>query len=501
VGARKSLVLVTVDCLRADHVGFMGYDRATTPFLDSLADKSFVFPAAIVAGAPTYYSFPAIMSSRYPLALGRDVLGLSPEEPSLASVFKSAGYATASFGAGNPYISARFGYEHGFDTFRDFLDAEPVSLSDPKPNSSAGERWATRLNRTLHDVGHRLGPAGAVYDELYFQYCQRLGTPAVNSFDALRRFPAADVIVDQARSWLASIGQAPFFLWLHLMDPHSPYYPAEKAFELMASRHITPFRARYLNSYWNRSDLGSKRFARHKDDVIALYDAGVRWVDAQMQRLVDALRRFELWDDCIFAFTADHGEEFLDHGGRYHPPSNLMEELIRVPLLLRVPNVPKTPVAASPFSMLHLAPTLLEAAQLPAPETFHGHSYWRQMTSGTSWDDVAISECIVGCTNPLRAEARLGPRVLSVRESRFKLVLHFNPQREDLYDLEGDAKEQNPLPPSAQKPVRQRMLEAARTHLRDSIERRDPSARLRARLRELQLEWAKPANRTSPVVS
>src|ERR1700675_2101662 len=122
MGNPTSLILVTVDCLRADHVGFMGYKRPTTPFLDSIAPEGFVFPSAIVAGAPTYYSFPAILASRYPLALGRDLLGLAPEEPSLASVLKQAGYATAAFGAANPYISSRFGYAQGFDTFRDFLD-------------------------------------------------------------------------------------------------------------------------------------------------------------------------------------------------------------------------------------------------------------------------------------------------------------------------------------------------------------------------------------------
>jgi len=63
-----SLILVTVDCLRADHVGFMGYKPPTTPFLDSLAGESLVFPNAIVAGFPTYYSFPSILASRYPLA-------------------------------------------------------------------------------------------------------------------------------------------------------------------------------------------------------------------------------------------------------------------------------------------------------------------------------------------------------------------------------------------------------------------------------------------------
>src|SRR6266566_9814580 len=141
--SRQSVVLVTVDCLRADHVGFMGYERPTTPFLDSLAGESFVFPAAIVAGAPTYYSFPAILASRYPLALGRDVLGLCPDEPTLASVLKQAGYATASFGAANPYLSSRFGYEKGFDTFCDFLEDEPEPVSDEKADALTGNGWAS----------------------------------------------------------------------------------------------------------------------------------------------------------------------------------------------------------------------------------------------------------------------------------------------------------------------------------------------------------------------
>ena len=83
-----SMVLVTVDCLRADHVGFMGYGRPTTPFLDSLASESFVVPNAIVGGVPTYYSFPAILASRHPLAIGRDLIGLVPGETTLPSYLK-----------------------------------------------------------------------------------------------------------------------------------------------------------------------------------------------------------------------------------------------------------------------------------------------------------------------------------------------------------------------------------------------------------------------------
>ena len=500
MGSPKSIILITVDCLRADHVGFMGYDRPTTPFLDSLAASSFVFPAAVVAGAPTYYSLPAILAARYPLALGRDLIGLSPEEPTLASTLQQAGYATACFSAANPYISSRFGYEKGFDAFRDFLDSEPSTSQEAKlPAATKG--WASTLNRKLRESSHRLGPLASVYEELYFHYCQRLATPAVNSLDSLRRFPAADVIVDQARTWLASIGERPFFLWLHLMDPHAPYYPTERALELMGRGPVTASRARYLNSFWNRSDLRPTRLARHRDDVVALYDAGIRWVDTQIARLMEALNRFNRWDDCILAVTADHGEEFLDHGGRYHPPSSLREELIRVPLLLRVSGAAKTKVSKSPFSLLHLAPTLLDAAGLSIPSAYQGRSYWGKLRPGESWDEVAISESVASCTNPFRSENRLGSRVLGAREGRFKLLLHFDPSAESLYDLEVDPEERNPLPPSAEIPTRRSLLEAAREHLQNSMKKRDPGVRLSARLRELRLKWGKPAENISPASS
>ncbi len=484
---QKSIVLVTVDCLRADHVGFMGYERPTTPFLDSLAAQSFVFPAAMVAGAPTYYSFPSILASRYPLQLGRDVLGLAPGEPSLASVLKQAGYATASFSAGNPYISSQFGYEQGFDVFRDFIEGEPGPLSD-ETAGAPGSGWATRLNRRLQAMRLVMGPLRVLYDELYFRYCQQV-TPPANSLDALRRFPAADVIVDHACEWLVSIGGSPFFLWLHLMDPHSPYYPKEAALALMGQDPVTPGRARYLNSYWNRSDLGPTRLAHHRDALLALYDAGIRWVDVQIQRLVETLRASGGWENCIFALTADHGEEFLDHGGRYHPPTKLMEELIHVPLLLRVPGSEKKEIGKCPFSLLHLAPTLLDAAQMAVPPEFHGRSVWNDVRQGTNPDGVAISECVAGCSNPFRPDRRLGSRVLSVREARFKLMLQFDPMEERLYDLEADPGEQVPLAPNAQKAMRRRLLEIAREHLQRSSSQRDQRMSLRACVRDLQLEW------------
>lgn len=493
----KSILLVTVDCLRADHVGFMGYPRQTTPFLDSLAGESVVVPSAIVAGAPTYYSLPALHSSRYPLALGRDVLGLGPDEPTIASVLKQAGYATASFTAGNPYISSRFGYGRGFDTFRDHLDGDGAPM-DETSRVSNSDGLARSVNRKLQNWLPASGPMRVLYDELYFRYCQRATAPP-SSLDALRRFPAADVIVDDACDWLETIGAQPFFLWLHLMDPHSPYYPKEQAVALLGQKAVTPTRARYLNSFWNRSDIGPSRFESRREEIIALYDAGIRWMDEQVRRLVEWLRVANRWGSCVFALTADHGEEFLDHDGRYHAPSNLMEELIHVPLLLRAPGSAGWKASRSPFSLIHLAPTLLDGIGVAAPDEFQGASYWAQLWRGENFDGAAIAECVAGCTNPFRAEGRMGARVLAVRETRYKLVLHCNPFAEALYDLEADPGERSPLSPATQKAVRRRLLEMAREHLRRSCEDRDWQSRTQARLRELQLEWKDPANKAAPV--
>jgi len=508
VTGKRSLVLITVDCLRADHCGFYGYSRPTTPFLDALASESFVVPAAIVAGAPTYYSFPAILASRMPVALGRDVVGLAPGESTLATVLRESGHATGAFSAGNPYISPRFGYDQGFEVFRDFLDfgahttQNTVGAGTPSGDSARGQ-----LNRLIESLAGALG-LGRVYNELYFQYCMKIA-PAAESVDALRRFPSAGILVDQAQSWLASVGQRPFFLWLHLMDPHSPYYPSNEAYRELAGRDIEPGRARYLNEYWNRSDLAPSALSGKRDEVVQLYDAGIRSVDRQIARLVDSLRQSHLWDDCVFALTADHGEEFLEHGGRYHSPVRLSEEIVRVPLLIRVPGERGAKVPASPMSHLHLAPTLLEVMGVQSPSAFQGRSLWTNLQREIAWADPAIAdpeivgpeivgpaiigpaiiECAYGCTNPFRAESRSASRLLAVRDARFKLVMRIEPGAiEEVYDLEADPAETRPSTDGPALETRKRLLQAAHEHVEKTVSARDPVMRLRARLRDLRCE-------------
>ena len=513
---KRSLLLITVDCLRADHCGFNGYTRPTTPFLDSLAPESVVVPNAMVAGAPTYYSLPALLASRMPLALGRDVVGLAPGEETLATALRQAGYATAAFSAANPYISPRFGYDQGFEVFCDFLDFDASAArtqSDGK--SSQGKHLRAALNRWLKNAFESAG-LGWLYNELYFQYCVRVAAPPAKSIDALRRFPSAEAVVDAAESWLAALDSRPFFLWIHLMDPHSPYYPPAAALRDLTGQELSPARMRYLNEFWNRSDLTPAGFERHKRDVIDLYDAGILWADRQIARLVRSLQNSNRWDDCVLALTADHGEEFLDHGRRYHAPVSLAEELARVPLLIRVADgqnsenqrQPASQSAGSKpdfvFSHLHLAPTLLEILNLPSPGGFQGTSLWRFLcrepaTSTPGIDSAqdmgpaqpAVAECVYGCTNPFHTETLLSPRLLAVRDTRYKLVIHLQPGAvEELYDLASDPREQRPVPrgETETKEIRARLLRVAVQHLGKTTGSQPAAARLRSRLRDLQLK-------------
>ncbi len=480
---RHSLVLVTVDCLRADHVGFQGYSRGVTPFLDSLADTSAVFSDAIVAGAPTYFSFPAIMASRYPLGLGRDILGIAPDEPTIATALRDAGYRTAAFVAGNPYLSPRFGYHQGFDEFHDFLDAA-LPEGSKELTHPAGKRLS-ELNRRIEAASRRARLTAAAYNEVYFWYCQWRSAREHLSFDQLRRYPAADVVIDQARSWLGKLGDQPFFLWVHLMDPHHPYYPPQEALSSLGISHISAGRARLLNAFWNRGDVGPRRLQRYRDEILSLYDAGVHWVDKQISRVADALRQSQRWNETVFVVTADHGEEFLENGNRYHSPMSLPEQLIHVPLLVRAPELAGSRISQGPFSLIHLAPTLLEALGVEVPGSFQGRSRWEQISSGTLSGEPAIAECVEACNNPFQVNDRIRPRLLAVRDREYKLVIRFSDKTDRFYDLKNDPEEHSPLPSGVRTRERVRLLQVVRAHLERTRKNRNADLALGARLHEL----------------
>ncbi|MGE5138465.1 MAG: sulfatase [Rudaea sp.] len=485
-----NLVLVTIDCLRADHAGFMGYSRPTTPCLDSIADSSIILEQAEAAGSPTYYSFPAILASRYPLALGRNVLGLSRGDVSLSTVLRQAGYSTAAFTAGNFYVSRSQGYSYGFDTWEDWC---PSSMTN-RVDGSGPEQRAPSTNRAKNaarELVYRVPSGRRAYEELGFWYGYwRTARRQAGRWDEQRKYPSAGQVTERVLTWLRAQTTLPFFLWIHYMDPHSPRYPSADSLASLDAARMDPRRQFLLNSIWLRTDVSTGYLRRYRQDLLSCYDAGIRDVDTQIGRLWNWLSAGGLREQTVFAVLADHGEEFLEHGRFGHTPPRLYEELTHVPVLLRVPGITARRVT-QPFSLIDFSPTLLQALSLPIPESFEGVSRWEQMREGSAWQATVIAEAVKDCREPWHDRTWLGPRLLAVREGRYKLILDLQSRSEELYDLGGDPGEQSPVPSDGFRDLRARLLRGARDHLRKSRTAISDGDRLAAGLEKMRLDLSK----------
>lgn len=272
----RDLLLITVDALRADHVGAYGYTRPTTPNLDLLAAEGARFDHAYCATPHTSYSVTSLLTGKYMRPLLLQDLGGDSE--TWADLLRRYGYRTAAF-----YPPAIF-----------FIDTERFAPFD-----------------------HR---------QLGFEYQKR-------------EFLEGDARVAQVTQYLSSLDSAqPTFVWLHLFGPHEPYE-------------------------------SHPEYGFGETDVDR-YDSEVRATDETIGKVVRAFR--ERSPSGIVMVTADHGEEFGDHGGRYHGTS-VYEEQVRVPLIVAIPSLaPK--VISRPVQTIDLLPTTLAALDIPTRPRIRGRS-------------------------------------------------------------------------------------------------------------------------------
>jgi arylsulfatase A-like enzyme len=317
-----NLVLVTVDTLRADHLEPYGYQRPTAPALSALARDGAVFDLAISQAPETLHSIAALMTGLYPHVVDRTFELRERRGPFLDSAFHAlaerlaaGGYHTAGF-VSNLFLRARNGFAQGFEHYDD---------------TSGMYFW---------------GESG--------------------------RSRRAKDVVGPAIAWLAH-AEPPFFLWVHLMDPHHPYEPAApEAWEGAKSPTFTAFDREYaqldIPGYTRRlEELGTGRRPFAPGELAYLvgrYDAEIRQSDRAIEGLVGGLRArgFDATNTTIVV-TADHGEEFADHGGMTHGHT-LFDELIHVPLIAQGAGVPRGAHVQDQVRLIDVAPTLLDLAGL-----------------------------------------------------------------------------------------------------------------------------------------
>jgi choline-sulfatase len=382
-----SILLVTIDTLRADHCSTYGYSQPTTPRLDAIAKRGARLETAYAPMATTAPSHATMFTSLLPRAHGMLKNGqvLAPQHRRLAEVLHAKGYKTAAF-VSSFAVDERFGLGPGFATYQDDFDRAR--------GSDAVVDWE----------GHS---APAVFE---------------------RRADETRALVVE---WLRSHGyldaapiDAPFFVWVHFMDPHHPYSPPRE--ERAAITVAPPGEGLQL--------------------AIADYDAEVRFADREMGAIFDALETAGRFDQVITIVVGDHGEGLMQHGHMFHGLT-IYEETVRVPFVFHWPwGLTRPHVIEQPVQIVDLAPTVLELAGMPPESAFEGVN----LAPILRGQDAADSE------RPVFLERRFyetpevqGFRVagskVGVRVGRWKYIEARDEGTYELYDLVSDPGEKQNL--------------------------------------------------------
>lgn len=388
---RPNVILISIDSLRADHVGCYGYERPTTPNLDRFAAEGVRFNEHISSSSWTLPAHASLFTSVPDSVHGcveSDGVALSPRFTTLAERFKSAGYSTAGFYAG-PYLHGAFGLGQGFDEYRYVAeDAAEFGAAEVK-------RWG--LDPRAHARTHK-----------------GVTNPQVH---------------DAASAWLAK-QDGPFFLFLHFWDVHYDFTPPAPWDTRFNPGYTGPVTGE--NFFFDRS-IRPDMPGADRQQLLALYDGEVGWTDSFLGHLRGELEDLGLDGNTVLAITSDHGTEFFDHGGKGHR-TTLYEELIRVPFVLWYPTSLGAAVVDVQTRSIDVGPTLLEIADLAPPSDSSASSLLDLARGGAlEFDNLAVSELY-----------SVGNRLRSVRDGKTKVLLDENQPDAPLrwYDLSFDPSEQ-----------------------------------------------------------
>jgi arylsulfatase A-like enzyme len=403
-----NVVLVTIDTLRPDHLGCSGYGVPTSPRIDALARQGVSFTHAITNGSYTLSAFPPIFSSTYASMYGGTRGRLALERPLLAELLQREGYFTAGV-TSNPLVGRANGYDRGFGTFKELTP----EWNQPTWHRIKGMQTLLRLPIVQWTL----------------DLMRINGRP-------LPVFVSGERVTEEALRWLDKV-EGRFFLWVHYMDTHWPYGPLR---QLSSPREIALAWIDVLEmhrAYRERRFPGDRQMQR----VIDLYDRAIRFTDEQVGRLVDKLAETDIDERTLVVVTSDHGEAFFEHGRYMHGAYyDFHDEILRVPLILRMPRPGRTGQAITrQVCLLDLAPTILDWLGRPQPPEMQGASLLPLIRGDLDYDhaDHCISEMW-----DFKKEWFEPWHCVAIRTETHKYVFdNRRPHARELYDLEADPAE------------------------------------------------------------
>ncbi len=424
-----NLMLITIDCLRADHLSCIGYRKNTTPFIDHLAKKGALYTNVIANGVGTAAAFPTLMASSYPYMS----IPYKTSKKTIAEVLRERGYRTAGFND-NAFLSSYFGYNRGFEHFEDFM-------GEPKVKTGR-----------IRGVRKKIEAIVRVRRKLY-GFAQLFLT--MFSFSRLQSYRDGLTLNRKVFSWLEENYKDRFFLWIHYMDVHGPHKAPKDYIQKVNGWCPSKKELRKLSAF-----IGNKSLDRREIEVLkATYDAEIRYVDDRIRELFRKLTSLGLAKDTSLMIAADHGEEFFEHGG-YHRNQNSYDEMLRTPLVIYGPNIPSKRLEMQ-VEHIDIAPTILAVLGEPKESRFAGKNLLAN--PGSEW---VITE-IRGGKSVLLKDFDLRKTSIRLEEDheKWKYILSIREMEEELYNLSMDPLEKKNVVKKGGKVLR-RLKKKAMNHIK-----------------------------------
>ena len=381
-----NVIIIGVDTLRPDHLGCYGYGRDTSPTIDRLAREGVLFENVISQSPWTSPSFASIFTSLYPTQTGLVSVGTTMRTtfPTLGTLLKERGYATGAI-VNAAVLKPEFGTARGFD---------------------------------------------------YYYMTPKTGR-------------LADGTTRDALAWIDSVPGQPFFLFAHYYDPHEPYAPPAP-FDTFFEEDYTGGIGNTFVLHDHFPEVRGMNFAPLSvlsgadwDHIRTLYDGEIRFTDQAIAGLLEGLRERGLDENTLIVFLSDHGEEFYEHEGFGHG-HELYGEVIRVPLILRLPGVlPGQARISRQVRLIDVMPTVLEILGVENEEHMEGESLLAHLeggSAGTARGERLFESGTAYCEGMLR-----GPEKKSVTAYPYKMIYNLDTAEEMLFDIGRDPGERDNL--------------------------------------------------------
>jgi len=315
-----NIILITVDALRADHLGCYGYPKNTSPNIDRFAQDALLFENCFSHSPATRPSFASIVSGFLPheTRIFENMLLLPREVKTLPEILKQLGYKTTAV-VSNYVLRKKQGFEQGF----------------------------------------------LIYDDI------------MNDLELVRRCPEriAQHTTDRAIELLKESHKSPLFMWIHYQDPHGPYTPPARFGTLFRISGQKPRNLRLNTSLSGCGGIPSyQQLVPNRDFYFYLsqYDGEIRYQDEHFKRLVHALKQLDLYNSSLIIFSSDHGEGMGEHNYYFAHGENLYSSLIHVPLIIKYGN--ELVGRRTDFVQhIDIVPTILRILKLEVNPYFRGH--------------------------------------------------------------------------------------------------------------------------------